>query len=267
MILKELSNIASKTDRIQFLIENKSEVLSAKKATPKHSDSVFFAAAKTFSHKQMPKIGAGEVIIVGNSCGFMDSHYDVSMRGSWNKTVQEAGKYAPILKDHDYKVDSLFAENLGTFVTELSINELGYNASGTTEVLAAKIKPSPEMYEKYQKRIITQHSVGLYYVKISLAINDESDEDGFREWSRNIDKVINREMAEKIGYFFPVYEQKLVEISAVVFGSNSYTPAFSDKSSTTLSTKAADSTFHNEPVNFYQILNEQLWKQQQRRNR
>ena len=230
MILKELNSIASKADKLKFLAEkgNRLEIISEKKAMPKNSDNILLFDSAGIQSKEFEGIEPGEVIIVGNSCGFMDSHDDVSMRGSWAKTVQERGARVPILKDHSYKVDSAFAQNLGAFISEVNIIKLGYEKQGMTEILCAKIKPDADMLYKYQNGIIKEHSVGLQYVKIGLAVNNEDDEEGYKEWLSNIDKVINRERAEEIGYFFPVYEQKLIEFSAVVFGSNPYTPAFTN---------------------------------------
>ena len=34
-----------------------------------------------------------------------------------------------------------------------------------------------------------------------------ADEEGYKIWQANIDKVINREMAEDEGFFFPIFEK------------------------------------------------------------
>jgi len=100
-----------------------------------------------------------------------------------------------------------------------------------TKVLGCIIAPDSDILEKYQKGLIKQHSVGLQYIKLDLAVNDPNDDEGYKVWQANIDKVINREMAEDEGFFFPIFEQKLIEFSAVVFGSNPYTPAFTNTKS------------------------------------
>ena len=82
----------------------------------------------------------------------------------------------------------------------------------------------------YEKGLIKQHSIGLRYVKLDLAINDKDEKEAFKVWEKYIGQIINRERAEEKGYFFPVIEQKLIEISAVVFGSNPYTPTLDNKS-------------------------------------
>lgn len=248
-VLKSLNSIANKSEKIAFIKENRKQILKEKKAFPKFGDALSFDfAQKANSLKMSEMLNDGEIAIVGNSVGFMDSHSDVSMSGSWTKTVQERGNLVPIIKDHDYKVDNIFAENKGAFVSTVSIREVGYEKEGMTEVLGAIIKPNDEMLEKYQKGLIKQHSVGLQYIKIGLAVNDPNDEEGYKEWVANIDKVINREVAEKEGFFFPVYEQKLIEFSAVVFGSNPYTPAFTNNNKSLENSEPLQDTLKVKPI-------------------
>lgn len=228
-VLKAFNSITNKSDKLDFIRSNKVQILKEKKAMPKLADALSFDFAKGAELKMLPTpFNDNEVVIVGNSVGFMDSHKDVSMMGSWTKTVAERGAIVPIIKDHIYKVDNIFAENKGAFVSQVNISELGYSKEGMTEVLGCIIAPDADMFDKYQKGLIKQHSVGLQYIKLDLAVNDPSDEEGYKVWQSNIDKVINREMAEDEGFFFPIFEQKLIEFSAVVFGSNPYTPAFTN---------------------------------------
>lgn len=223
MILKQLKDIECKEDKLEFLKKNYKEVLKAKKAITKEADNMSFYSFRESTEKAEGQDGVFSV--VGNSIGFMDSHDDVSLRGSFDKTVRESGNNVPILKDHRYSVDNLFAVNEGVRVEDVKITSLGYNETGKTQALVANIRPIEEdMKRRYEEGVIKQHSIGLRYVKLELAINDEDSEEGFKMWNKYIDQVINRERAEELGYFFAVVEQKLIEISAVVFGSNPYTP-------------------------------------------
>ena len=70
------------------------------------------------------------------------------------------------------------------------------------------------------KLFVDQHSVGMQYVKIDLAVNDEDYEEEYKLWQDNIDQIGNKEQAEQKGYFWLVREAKLIEISAVLLGSN-----------------------------------------------
>lgn len=256
MILKELKNIKAREDRVKFLSDKKnvSELIELKKSMYgigqphyKRSDVYSFDFAKTENKMAPVTLNNNEVFVVGNSVGFMDSHDDVSLRGSWTKTAQERGNRVPILKDHNYSVNSAFAVNRGVIVTEMPIIELGYNSQGNTEVLGATIEPDEEMLMKYDKGIIKEHSVGLQYVKLALAVNNEEAEEEYRNWLSYREQVINGEKADELGYFFAVQEQKLIEISAVVFGSNSYTPAFTNSKSLEMVEPLQDTLEHEEP--------------------
>jgi len=227
MILKELENIDSPEERKAFIIENKEDILKAKKREIKWADPVYFPA--TISKESANKVEAYKSSIfeiVGNSAGFMDSHMDVSIRGSYDKTVQEAAKYAPFLENHNHTPKGIIGKNLGVEVRTMPIKQLGYEAEGTTEALVFKVDPcyDAKMKMLYEEGEIKQHSIGLKYVKIEMCVNDQKDEKGYAMWEKYYPEVINKEQADEAGYFFAVLEQKVFEVSAVLFGSNSYTP-------------------------------------------
>ena len=69
----------------------------------------------------------------------------------------------------------------------------------------------------------------MYYVKIDFAVNDKEHKAEFKTWNDNIENIGNREKAEELGYFYAVKEAKLVEISAVLQGSNELTPTIEAK--------------------------------------
>ena len=230
MILKELLEI-DEEKRLEFVKANKAAILKAKKGQLKTCDAIYSAPrqTKTTATKADGTGESGVYEIVGNSVGFLDSHQDVSMRGSFDKTVRERGKQEPILIYHDHAPSAIFARNMGVEVKEIAIAQLGYDMVGTTQVVSAKIAPvyDAHMATLYANGEVKQHSIGLKYVKIELAMNDESDNEAFANWNKYLPEVINRSDAEKLGYFFAVKEQQLFEISAVVFGSNQYTPTLS----------------------------------------
>lgn len=95
-------------------------------------------------------------------------------------------------------------------------------------IMASEVRRSlnPKIFELYKSGLVTQHSIGLQYVKIDLAVNSD-DEDMKAErklWNKYIDSVINRKAVEERGYFWYVSEIKVFENSAVLFGSNDLTP-------------------------------------------
>ena len=89
------------------------------------------------------------------------------------------------------------------------------------------------VYNMYLKNEIDQHSVGMQYVKIDLAVNsDEEEYKANREtYDKYINEIGNKEEVEKQGYFWAVSEAKLIEISAVLMGSNVLTPTIENEPS------------------------------------
>lgn len=257
MILKEFDLIEDRQARIDFLKAHKAEILKAKRSEVKTSAPVYFPSVPVYSGdvtKEMPEAEKASrrkgFDIVANSCGFMDHHLDVSIPGSFNKTASEGAKKAPVLKDHWHSVEGVIGKNLGVAVKMVPIKELGYDKDGEAEVLAFTIDP---VYDEkcrtlYAAGEIKQHSIGLQYVKVEACINDPDDKEGFANWQKYIGQVINREVAEDAGLFFAVLEQKVFEVSAVLFGSNMYTPTLNNnKHSLNNSEPSADTQDKGEP--------------------
>jgi hypothetical protein len=115
---------------------------------------------------------------------------------------------------------------------EYSLQDLGLNMIGTTQclVMESSVKESLDgkCYQMYADKMINQHSIGLQYVKLELAINDVNYPTEFDVWNKYFMNVINKDVATKDGYFWVVPEIKLLEISAVLWGSNELTPTVDD---------------------------------------
>ena len=80
------------------------------------------------------------------------------------------------------------------------------------------------MFKQYKQGRVKQHSVGMQYVKVAMAVNDKGFAEEYKTWNKYIDQIANREQAEQQGYFFAVTEAKVIEGSAVKRGSNWVTP-------------------------------------------
>jgi hypothetical protein len=108
--------------------------------------------------------------------------------------------------------------------------DLGYDIEGKTEALVfdSTIRQSRNktMFKEYKANNVDNHSVGMYYVSIKLAINsdDEEFENNKKEWDKYIEDIANKKEVKKDGYFFAVNEAKVIEGSAVPLGSNPITP-------------------------------------------
>jgi hypothetical protein len=95
-------------------------------------------------------------------------------------------------------------------------------------VFDATIKQSRNefMFKEYKDGNVDNHSVGMQYVQIKLAVNSKKDSHKNEKeiWDKYVTDIANKEEAEKRGYFWAVLEAKVIEGSAVVVGSNRITP-------------------------------------------
>ena len=80
------------------------------------------------------------------------------------------------------------------------------------------------MLNQYANGWVRNHSVGMYYVKMDFAINDQDYPNEFEAWNKYYLQIANKETADQMGYFWYVLEAKCVEGSAVPLGSNTCTP-------------------------------------------
>jgi hypothetical protein len=84
-----------------------------------------------------------------------------------------------------------------------------------------------KIFQMYAANGINQHSIGLQYINLSLALNDPEDLDRYKTWNDYFSQIINKSRATDYGFFFAVKEYKLIENSSVLFGANEMTPTLS----------------------------------------
>lgn len=236
---------------IADLVKNKAEHIALKKAEVKTVKGGLNAVIKNDAViKGVFKNGDNELqrTIIGNTYLWMDSHDDVHAKGVFTKSVKERKNSIFHLHDHEYKLVAKVGEPIDVYEKDIAWKDLGVNKAGTTQALFldSKIKRdyNSQIFNAYKNGQINQHSVGMQYVKIDLAVNDEEYEEEYKIWLDNIDSIGNKEQAEEKGYFWFVREAKLIEISAVLLGSNELTPTLQDKSEAD-----ADITSKTEPSN------------------
>lgn len=170
-----------------------------------------------------------KVRVVGNTAKLMDSHRDMHVDGLWKRTLKASSKKM-LLQEHKREFDKVIANDAKAYVKTMSWKDLGEDYEGDTEVLLAdalvKASRNPLMFDQYKNGWVNNHSVGMQYVDLVLCIN--SEEKYYKEEKENWDKyypiMVNKEAADSTGYFWAVLEAKLLEISAVLFGSNHVTP-------------------------------------------
>lgn len=216
--------------KIKEIVEKKKELIAFKKAEIKTVKGGLSTVTKlsTLKNKSVFKNSETslERTIIGNTYYWMDSHEDVHGKGCFSKSIKESNAFH--LHDHEFKITSKVGEPIKTYEDSIKWSDLGVDKSGETEGLFMDTEIfkdyNAQIFNEYKSGRINQHSVGMQYVKIDLAVNDDEYEDEYKVWTENIDKLGNPEKAEEKGYFWLVREAKLIEISAVLLGSNELTP-------------------------------------------
>jgi hypothetical protein len=239
IVVKEFPNkqFNSKEELFKALRENKNTLIAQKKMITKQADAVIHyvqvenekgeTIKATYSDTSVINQLKAELVI--NTTNLMDSHSDVHIKGIWNKSAKEQ-KNLLLLQEHKMTFDHIISDNVSATVKEVKWSDLCYSYKGTTEALTFDVlidkQRNPFMFDQYAKGYVKEHSVGMRYVKMELAINSDSkwDVEEKEIWDNYIDQVVNKEQAEEQGYFWAVLEAKIVEGSAVVKGSNFATP-------------------------------------------
>ncbi|TSA57818.1 hypothetical protein D4R42_00830 [bacterium] len=227
----------------KFLIDNKDTLITQKKAEMKRADCPVIVKTVLVVDPQkadavkadngtiadIANIDALKVIAVINTTNFMDSHMDVHIPGIWNKTIKD-NKMVMHLQEHDMEFEKIIADGdqLKAYTKTYKWSELGYGYEGTTEALIFDSEILKDrnryMFGQYAKGWVRNHSVGMYYVKFDLALNDEDQPNEYEAWKKYYPQIANKEVADEKGYFWYVLEAKLIEGSAVPLGSNIATP-------------------------------------------
>ena len=230
----------TKKELFDWLIENKATLITQKKAVIKHADGIAFNnAGEGNLNGPVDKANIGEDGTIGvtaiiNTTNLMDSHDDVHIPGLWNKSLKE-NKMIMHLQEHQMEFAKIISDgkDLKATTREYTWKELGAKLDGTTQALvfdsSVKDERKKFMFNEYRKGNVKNHSVGMRYVKLFLAVNDEDYKDEYAIWEKYIDQVANDKAAIEQGYFWAVTEAKVIEGSAVPLGSNQITPTLDIK--------------------------------------
>jgi hypothetical protein len=219
-----------------FIVNNEKLIIDTKKSEMKMADGFGFSTTllkKDFSSKEHNVNSDAKEILVKiaiNSTNILDSHNDVHIPGIWDKSLKEKGGNMLHLQEHIRKFDHVISKgkDLNAYAETVTWKSLGFDMEGNTQILTfdslVKESQNEEMFNEYMKQNITEHSVGMQYVKMELAVNDSEEKEEFAVWEKYKSEVINLDLAEEKGYFWAVTEAKLIEISCVIRGSNELTP-------------------------------------------
>jgi hypothetical protein len=244
----EIPQFASKSELFDFLIKNKSTLIAQKMNSfkcadafsgyfcePSEIETIDFANKNDISQEELLSKDSFNVVAVINTTNVMDSHKDVHLPSIWNKSIKENKRVMHLQEHKSHSFEAIIADgkDLSVSVKNIAWKDLGYDAEGETQALLFKStirkERNPYMYEQYAKGYVQNHSVGMRYVKMALAVNDEKYEEEFKNWEKYIGDVMNKQEAEESGYFWAVTEAKVIEGSAVPLGSNQITPTISIK--------------------------------------
>jgi hypothetical protein len=234
---------ATKEDLFKALVENKKELVSLKKSVVKNADAVSFGyldtSVKIDTNKedvqtQLQNPETLNVKVVINTTNFLDSHNDLHVNGIWNKSVKDNVTFLH-LQEHDRSFDKVITDTAKGYVQSMTWKKLGLPYEGKTEALifesTIEKKRNEFMLNQYANGWVKNHSVGMRYVQMELAINTEAEYDKEYKalWDDYYPLIANKEVADERGYFWVVKEAKIIEGSAVVMGSNSATPTLENK--------------------------------------
>lgn len=236
----KLPEFSTQSECITYLIKNKRELIEMKKAAMKFTDHFGAVASEALANKALNTHNVDDIAtgiikrtIIGNTYNWMDSHSDVHLDGLFAKSISDRKEKIFHLHDHEYKITSKVGTPTNIYEKAVSWADLGIDFSGKTVALMMDSNISKEMnsviFGQYLSKEINQHSVGMIYVKIDLGVNDAEQKQEFATWNKVINRIANKEKAIKQGYFWAVSEAKLIEISAVLEGSNELTPTVANE--------------------------------------
>lgn len=237
----------------KFLIENKAALIQEKKSIIKRTDPlVYNSSILTTTKATAKKEAAGDdptfipdadtirVKVVANTCNWIDSQLDMLIADCAKKSIKDRKGIIPHLHDHYQCIEGKVGEVVSIYTQGMKLKDLGVNNSGTTQAIIFETdimkSYNPAVYNQYRLNKISQHSIGLQYVNISLCINDEESEKEFDFWNKYYPQVINQDMADEYGFFWVVTEIKLLENSCVLFGANELTPTLENNMGSKYST-------------------------------
>lgn len=241
----KLPDFGTKKELFDYLVANKKSLIDKKKSMMVIGEGLknapsFIAvdsnlkkdfASKGISVKQEDLTlseGVLRVKTVANAHNFIDSHMDVLINDSPKKSIKERKDLLVHLHDHKHTTDAEVGDVVDVLLQDIPVVELGYDGKGVTQCVVfitdIKREYNEKVYNRYKSGKANQHSIGLQYVRLELAINDPNYEKEKDFFDKYYDQVINKEVADEYGYFWVVLEYKLIENSVVLFGSNMYTP-------------------------------------------
>lgn len=229
------------------ILADKAKAIADKMEAIKEADTIICAVhIPSVTAKEDPDHNKNSVTVkvVANSTNVLDSHMDVHIPGNYDQSIssKEGWKH---LKDHERKSDSDVGIVQSVEKLAVKFSDLGIEKDGTSECLVYESEVLADLnkgiFYRYKAGLINQHSIGMRYRELELAINDKESPKEKAHWDQYISQIANPEKAHEAGYFWIVKNIELIECSAVMKGSNTATPTLQIKGSDLLAALKADS--------------------------
>lgn len=231
---------------IAEIVKNKVELSNIKKLAIKHTDGVSNRPLKDSDSisksMELPNEDDNALQkVIANTYYWVDSHQDVHVKGTFTKSIKENLPKIYHLDNHDSK--NGFRSKVGNVKdiqeVEVKWEDLGIKKQGkticvigTTELIEDYNKP---VFDAYKNGEIDQHSVGMVYLDMQLAVNDKQYPEELKAWNEVYPLLGNPEEADRLGFFWVQKQAKLKEISCVLWdGSNALTPAIKNTEADTI---------------------------------
>jgi len=237
----KLPEFKTEKELFDHVVENEDVLFAQAKMAMKFADGIGYSstplvndlASKGLSVDDLLAKDNLETKLIINTTNVIDSHGDMHVPGLWDKSLKENRKILH-LQEHSRKFSDVISrkENLKAYAESVSWKNLGFNFEGKTEALTfdSKILKSQNeyMFSEYAKGNVDEHSVGMQYVKMVTCIDDEDYPTQKENWDKYFPMAVNNDtFTGKM--FWAVTEAKVIEGSAVLMGSNSFTPTQSIK--------------------------------------
>lgn len=239
---------------IEEIIAQKDELIAIKKSANKYSDLVTTVPLKdedvNVTKLQLdPSNNDSLVKVIANTYYWLDSHGDVHVKGCFTKSIKENVGKIFHFDNHNHSFNAKVGNVKNIIEKKVNWSDLGIQKDGFTYCLIGETELKEDynrqVFDAYKSGEINQHSVGMQYVNIQLAINNPTEVEAYKLWNEVYPLLGNPERADQNGYFWVVKEAKLKEYSSVLWnGSNDITPTI-------------DSKEENEPSEDTQKINEE----------
>lgn len=232
-----MSEVLSKEEIIQLKRDNKDKLIKSKLDTLKYCDAIAYTINKKSTNPLLDKVSSDKsdkeevsVTFVGNTAWVCDSHMDVLTDDAYDYSIKENGINIKHLKEHKVSFDNIVGKIHKVYKEDVAFEDITLPAI----VFESKVskKNDEKIFQYYKDNEITQHSIGLKYRDLRLAINssDEEDKEELALWNEYFPQIkYNAESAEKRGYFWIVKDIDIHEVSCVLFGANPLTPTLNVK--------------------------------------